>query len=112
MTSDGMKFLQEKAALQLRKYVAKSKEKKEVNSKVVLGLGDDKEKDLFALLKAKRLEIAKAQNLPPYIIFHDKTLLEMVKLRPQNLLEMGKISGVGEAKIKKYGKVFLEVIGS
>ena len=73
-----------------------------------LAQSNDGGADIF--MQAK--EIAKAQNLPPYIIFHDKTLLEMVKQRPQNLAEMGKISGVGEAKIKKYGKVFLEVIGS
>lgn len=110
MTEAGRKFLQKKESLQLRKYAAKVKEKKEVKTKAVLGLAGGEEKELFALLKSKRMEIAKAQNLPPYIVFHDKTLLEMVKAKPKNLDEMAKISGVGEAKIKKYGKVFLEVL--
>jgi ATP-dependent DNA helicase RecQ len=110
MTEAGRKFLQKKESLRLRKYAAKVKEKKEAKTKAVLGLAGDEEKELFALLKSKRMEIAKAQNLPPYIVFHDKTLLEMVKLRPKNLNEMVKISGVGEAKAKKYGKAFCEML--
>lgn len=110
ITESGMKFLKEKTPLQMRKITAKVKEKKVAKTKVVLGLESDREKELFAKLKAKRLEIAQAQKLPPYVIFHDKTLLEMVKTKPQKLSDLKKISGVGEAKLQRYGEVFLGLI--
>lgn len=68
------------------------------------------EQELFARLKAKRLELAKAQNLPPYIIFHDTALIEMAKVKPETLEGMSNISGVGAMKLEKYGEVFLEVM--
>jgi len=48
--------------------------------------------------------------VPPYVIFHDSTLLEILKRRPVSLAEMGQISGVGQAKLAKYGDVFLRVV--
>jgi len=65
---------------------------------------------LWLLLKEKRTELAKAQGVPPYVIFHDSTLLEMVNLKPTNLDELARISGVGQAKLDRYGEAFLEVI--
>lgn len=65
---------------------------------------------MFANLKAKRMEIALGQKIPPYMVFHDKTLFEMIKIRPQTLEEMAQVSGVGEAKIKSYGKLFLQIL--
>lgn len=113
ITDAGRKFLQSKDKILMRKIVKKTKAKKaEVvkNKNKIFSLDGDSENNLFDKLKAKRLEIAKAQNLPPYIVFHDKTLIEMVKTLPKNLNEMTKISGVGEAKIKKYGKEFLQIL--
>jgi ATP-dependent DNA helicase RecQ len=109
----GRKFLQEKGQLNLRKYTKKTKEKslpKTKAAKVLLELETEEENNLFQKLKAKRLEIAREKQVPPYLIFHDKTLVEMVKLMPKSLAEMVNVSGVGEAKIKQYGKVFLEVL--
>ncbi len=111
ITELGRKFLQEKNSILMRKHVGKVKVAKVVKTKLSLGLESEDEHELFARLKTKRLEIAKAQNVPPYVVFHDKTLFEMIKLRPKNLADLGGITGVGEAKIKKYGKVFLEVLG-
>ena len=110
ITDAGRKFLQQKNPLPLRKMTAKIRVKKEARVKAVLGLTGDTEKELFAKLREKRMEIAKAQNVPPYVVFHDKTLLEMVKMKPKNFEELAKIGGVGEAKIKKYGKVFLDLM--
>ena len=59
-----------------------------------------------------RLEFARAENLPPYVIFHDKTLLEMVYTKPKTLEDMAEISGVGEHKLQKYGIAFLKVLNS
>ena len=68
------------------------------------------EDPLWQALKAKRLELAREQGVPPYVIFHDSTLLEMLKHRPANRAELGKISGVGQAKLARYGQTFLQVV--
>ncbi|WP_242839358.1 DNA helicase RecQ [Oribacterium sp. P6A1] len=65
---------------------------------------------LFDKLRELRLEIAREENLPPYIIFNDKTLIEMAVKVPTNQLEMLGISGVGDNKYKKYGGRFLDII--
>ena len=74
-----------------------------------VGANDD---PLWLALKAKRTELAREQGVPPYVIFHDSTLQEILKRRPSNLAELGKISGVGQAKLAKYGDEFLQVVGS
>ncbi len=108
ITELGRKFLQEKPVLNLRKYSGKTKNDKNLNKiKTTFSLDSTPEKELFAKLKAKRMEIAKAQKVPPYVIFHDKTLIEMVKLCPSSAQEFMKISGVGEVKMKRYGDKFL-----
>ncbi len=61
-------------------------------------------------LRARRLELAKAQGVPPYVVFHDTTLAEMVARRPRTLDELAHISGVGKRKLAAYGEDFLEVI--
>jgi len=68
------------------------------------------EDPLWQALKAKRMQLAREQSVPPYVIFHDSTLLEILNHRPQTLDEMGKISGVGQAKLAKYGDDFLQVL--
>jgi ATP-dependent DNA helicase RecQ len=66
---------------------------------------------LFDALRSRRLELARTQHVPPYVIFHDKTLTEFASKKPRSLEEMLQISGVGDAKLKRYGAEFLEVIG-
>ena len=66
--------------------------------------------DMFTKLANLRREIAYANGLPPYIIFHDKSLWAMIEAMPQSLEAFGKISGVGQAKLEKYGQMFLSVI--
>lgn len=71
------------------------------------GANDD---PLWQALKAKRLELAREQGVPPYVIFHDSTLLEIHNRKPQSLDEMGQISGIGQAKLQKYADAFLQVL--
>ena len=71
------------------------------------GANDD---PLWQALKAKRLELAREQGVPPYVIFHDSTLLEILNQRPQTLDAMGRISGIGQAKLVRYGDDFLKVL--
>ncbi|MEH6545628.1 MAG: DNA helicase RecQ [Sneathiella sp.] len=68
------------------------------------------EEALFTLLKTVRLALAKEQNVPPYVIFHDKTLLEMAQFKPRTLTAFGELSGVGASKKTKYGNQFLKAI--
>jgi len=69
--------------------------------------GDD---SLFARLAALRREIAAGQGVPPYVIFHDKTLREMAETRPADLPALGQLPGIGKAKLDKYGPRFLAII--
>lgn len=66
---------------------------------------------LLSRLKQKRLELARAEQVPAYVIFPDRTLIDMAERRPQSLAAMGEVHGVGAAKLSRYGEVFLEVIG-
>ena len=70
----------------------------------------DHDLPLFDALKALRTELASQQNVPPYVVFHDRTLIAMAKDRPANTLEMELISGVGVKKLERYGNEFLNVI--
>jgi len=65
---------------------------------------------LFEALRAQRLELAREQGVPPYVIFHDRTLVEMVERRPETLDEMSAIGGIGATKLEKYGDKFLAVL--
>lgn len=65
---------------------------------------------LWQALKAKRMQLAKEQGVPPYVIFHASTLLEILNQKPQTLDQMGKISGIGRTKLLRYGDDFLEVL--
>jgi len=71
------------------------------------GASDD---PLWIALKAKRTELAREQGVPPYVIFHDSTLMGIHEFRPGSLAELGKISGVGQSKLAKYGDAFLQVV--
>ena len=77
------------------------------------GLGDDAGvRALFEALRTRRASLAKAQGVPPYVIFHDSTLIEIAQLRPQSLDALAGITGVGQAKLQRYGALFLEVVAA
>ena len=65
---------------------------------------------LFKQLVQLRKTLAIADKVPPYLVFHDKTLHEMVDKMPADMQAMGRISGVGQAKLDKYGTAFLDAI--
>lgn len=70
----------------------------------------DEDLGLLALLKARRRALAEAQNVPAYVVFPDKTLIEMAEKKPATLDQMAGITGVGARKLESYGAAFLEVI--
>ncbi|MDX5401496.1 MAG: HRDC domain-containing protein, partial [Rhodobacterales bacterium] len=65
---------------------------------------------LLSALKARRRALAEAARVPAYVIFTDKTLIEMAETRPTTLDAMARINGVGAKKLESYGATFLEVI--
>ncbi len=73
-------------------------------------LVSDEDAPLLAALKAQRRALAEAARVPAYVIFNDRTLIEMAETRPANLDQMAAIGGVGAKKLERYGQVFLEVI--
>ncbi|WP_243047687.1 DNA helicase RecQ [Dyella sp. RRB7] len=70
------------------------------------------EQPLWEELRKLRVQLARQHGVPPYVIFHDATLLAMLRALPSNEAELGAISGVGEAKLKRYGRDFLAVINA
>lgn len=91
-----------------RKYV--KGRKKGISRSADVVFKNDADQSLFNQLRAVRLELAKSANIPPYVIFHDKTLLEMVFQRPQNIEDLATIQGIGTSKREKYGDIFLQHI--
>ncbi|MEM6311693.1 MAG: HRDC domain-containing protein, partial [Pseudomonadota bacterium] len=73
-------------------------------------LVSEEDAPLLSALKAKRRYLAEQANAPAYIIFNDRTLIEMAEKRPQTLDELAQIGGVGAKKLESYGRDFLEVI--
>jgi len=68
------------------------------------------DKTLFEDLRKLRMQLARKEDLPPYCIFHDRTLREMATQRPANPREMMAVVGVGEVTFRKYGRFFLDLI--
>ena len=89
--------------------ITKRKEKSKSNKKGMDSLTSAGFK-LFDKLKELRLEIARAEKIPPYIVFNDKTLIDMCAKMPTTKSDMLNVSGVGENKYGKYGERFIAVI--
>jgi ATP-dependent DNA helicase RecQ len=70
----------------------------------------EEQQKLWEQLRTLRLQMAREQEIPPYMIFHDSTLREMVLERPRSMEGFSRISGVGRSKLERYGPAFLEVL--
>jgi ATP-dependent DNA helicase RecQ len=111
ISPEGGQFLREKRSLRLRALKKAKPDRKSARRETKQSL-PAADHALFEKLRAKRLELAKAQNVPPYVIFHDKTLAEMAARRPRSMAELAAIPGAGEVKRARYGEVFLRVINA
>ncbi|KGM50192.1 DNA helicase RecQ [Pseudooceanicola atlanticus] len=107
MTERARPILRGEEAITLRKdSIAASKARRPA----VKTLVNEEDEPLLSALKAKRRELAEAQGVPAYIIFNDRTLIEMAEARPTDLDGMARISGVGAKKLDTYGAIFLSVL--
>jgi ATP-dependent DNA helicase RecQ len=110
ISEKGQQFLREKPTLMLRTPSApRAGREKTSRNRTSIALPDG-DRVLFQALREKRTEIARTQNVPPYVIFHDKTLIELAAARPASRAQMAAIPGVGDAKLARYGPAFLAVI--
>jgi ATP-dependent DNA helicase RecQ len=109
ISPEGRAFLREKPALSLR-VLKKARRDRKSRDRQTAQAFPAADRDLFEKLRVKRLELAKAQNVPPYVIFHDKTLAEMAARRPRSVAEFAAIPGAGQVKLARYGDAFLMVI--
>ncbi|PHR57641.1 MAG: DNA helicase RecQ [Robiginitomaculum sp.] len=109
LTEKARPVLRSEQTVHLRKLTKKSPKSRKSKSKPPEGIAPQDE-ELWSALKAKRTELAKAQGLPPYVIFHDATLRQLATQKPSRLEQLDEISGIGAKKRERYGAAFLAVI--
>jgi ATP-dependent DNA helicase RecQ len=107
LTPRARPLLRGEESLMLREVTVIQKKPRSAKTKVNLEVADT---PLFEALRALRKSLAEENSVPPFVIFHDRTLLEMVSEQPKNLSELSRISGVGEQKLKRFGEAFLSAI--
>lgn len=100
-----------KMAREEKKTPKAAKESKKTKTKTS-GVLSQEDEPLFQRLRQLRMEIAREEKVPPYIVFSDKTLVHMCIIKPHDKEEMLTVSGVGEHKYTKYGEKFLQEINS
>lgn len=66
---------------------------------------------LFERLRQKRLELANSQGVPPFVVFSDKTLHDMARLKPQTQRDFLEVNGIGQQKLAQYGEIMMNAIG-
>ena len=71
-----------------------------------------RDRQLLAVLKEHRLQLARQKGVPAYVIFSDKSLADMAHKRPSTLDEFAEVKGVGKNKLQQFGDIFLQVIAS
>jgi ATP-dependent DNA helicase RecQ len=108
LTEQCRPILRGEQTLMLRKDIAA--EKGQGKKARIKASAERKQGALWEALRAKRREIADAQDVPSFVIFHDAALMAMMDEKPENLQQMSYISGVGEKKLELYGVQFLEVL--
>jgi len=96
--------------LMLRREIKAEKAKKSTARVRATAFTNMSDSALWEALRTRRRQLALDQGVPPYVVFHDATLTEMIERRPRTLSEFAEISGVGERKLAAYGKEFLQII--
>jgi ATP-dependent DNA helicase RecQ len=113
MTEVGRRVLKGTAKIELRKDTLKPATRKTARAaanSAALADGAAGDTALFEALRRRRSELAKEQQVAAYVVFADKTLIDMARRKPATAAEMGAVHGVGEAKLRQYGETFLEAI--
>ncbi len=106
MTDAAMPILKGEASIELRRDTIRKANRRPAAKELV----SEEDAPLLSALKAKRRALAEEAKVPAYIIFNDRTLIEMAETRPSDLDDMARIGGVGAKKLDSYGDAFLAVI--
>ena len=115
VTDEGWKILKGEGRIELRKDLATSSAKgsrRDRKAAVASAITSEADGSLLDALKALRSRLAKAQNVPAYVVFSDRTLVELATHRPAGPAAMREIHGIGDAKLERYGTAFLDVVRS
>ena len=113
LTEKSRPILRGESMLQARKLakpVGKGKSSSGGKGKALKKQTSPEHQGLFDALRAHRKQLADTQGVPPYVIFHDATLVAIAEMRPSQLNDMQAISGIGENKLAKYGDEFLAIV--
>jgi ATP-dependent DNA helicase RecQ len=112
VTEAGRRVLRSAEKITLRTDTLKAgrKASRVAANSAALADGQPADAELFEALRRRRSELAKQQRVAAYVVFADKTLIDMARRRPKTVLEMAAVHGVGEAKLARYGEDFLDVI--
>ena len=112
VTDEGWAVLKGRQKVELRKIAASAASKGERRDRraVVPSIVSDADSALLDTLRALRTRLARAQNVPAYVVFSDRTLVELATHRPSSLAAMREIHGIGDAKLERYGAEFLAAI--
>jgi ATP-dependent DNA helicase RecQ len=102
-------LLRGEETLMLRREQTKVVTPRKTGGKPALDIPNE-DRVLWEALRAKRRQLAQEQGVPPYVIFHDSTLMAILSAHPANLHEMRHIAGIGESKLERYGEDFLAVV--
>ncbi|WP_299735984.1 DNA helicase RecQ [uncultured Roseobacter sp.] len=108
MTDAALPLLRDETSIELRRDSIRAAAS--ARRPAVKAMVSEEDAPLLSALKAKRRAFAEAAKAPAYVIFNDRTLIEMAETRPQSLDDMARIGGVGAKKLERYGAAFLEVI--
>ena len=108
MTDEALPILRDEATIELRQDTIKAAKRRPA----VKAMVSEEDAPLLSALKAKRRALAEQASVPAYIIFPDRTLIEMAEARPRTLDDMARINGIGAKKLERYGDAFLSVIES
>lgn len=103
-------ILRDEARVSLRQEPEDTVRRKAAKRSPAVGEWTAEQGTLFEALRAKRLEIAREQRVPAYVVFNDSTLVEIARRRPANESELAEVPGIGNAKLERYGRIFLDVI--
>jgi ATP-dependent DNA helicase RecQ len=99
-------ILKGEAGVTLRRDTIRQAERRPAAKQLVA----EEDAPLLSALKATRRALAEAQGVPAYVVFTDRTLIEMAETKPRTLDEMARISGVGATKLERYGATFLAAV--
>jgi len=112
LTPEARNVLRGDAEVRLRQPIAPAKKERSRRSMIPVESWQGVDRSLFDALRSWRRSEAQERNVPPYVIFNDRTLREIARVRPSTLVELRDVYGIGDAKLETFGRALLDVLAS